>query len=167
MRKCYLILIYLFAFGSLFNSCKYKENDRLSFDAVKHKLSKAPWHLKRLLINGEDITIQHIQKFNPVFDSPERFVLTIKKFSGNSTTANLTLPDGTAFQTLTIGFEHNQRKKITIPGPIKGTYTYPPYVFIFYVDGTYEWEIRKLTNKEFFVEVTDSNNDRVRVELIR
>ncbi len=146
-----------------FTTCKkYPENDHVYLSSIKHRLDKHEWYFSKLLVDGNDSTITHLNHYTTSYSTETRDLhFGIKTFPFNSSGSTLVfyipvLTNGP----YSIQFSLRNKKK----NVFLGTHIPPTGTFKnFFIENDIEWEIKKLTKTEFIIEKT-YNNTRYRLE---
>lgn len=144
----------------IFNSCrKYPEDEGLSSQTVKARLTAHDWYYNAFIVNDHDSTISHLNKFTTAYSTNTRSIhFRVKKFAS-----------GTDGSTIVHYFDNNytgdnqfslrdNKRKIFI-----GIYNSPPGSKNFWVESDLEWNIRKLTKTDFIIE-KEYNDNKYRLE---
>jgi hypothetical protein len=159
------ILLLLSMIWSVFCTCKkYPENDHIYLSSIKNRLDKHDWYFSRLLVDGNDSTIVHLNRFTTsTSNEPRDLHFQIKKFAFNSEGSTLVfyIPIATSGP-YSIQFSLRNHKKNVYLGTssiatMAGTFKN------FFIDNDIEWQIEKLTKTEFVLEKT-INNLKYRLE---
>jgi hypothetical protein len=158
MKNTVSIFITIIVATLLFSGCKkYEEGPALTLRSVKGRLTNADWELEKLTVGTIDSTDEYSQI---------EFSLHIVASSGMGAKKYTYDMSYTYMGQLVeiengyIYFKDDGDKIIFEPYYYYGSYSYSP-IFAAYdsYGGTYlEWEIQKLTNKEFWLETKVGNN---------
>lgn len=165
MKKVSNILI-LILFVIAFYACrKYPEDRKLSLNSPYKRLTKHPWKLVSIDINGADST----DKSWPVWSSPGNGPVAPFNLNGLELTfgakkaddpTDYSLNDDPSWYWYFSNHKKELRIQIVADGEIRGT-SMLPY-------GTNRnWKILKLTDNDLFLEITDDAPKHVTIKFVK
>lgn len=167
MKNTVSFLISIILVTLLFSGCKkYDEGPKFSLRSVKNRLTNGDWELEKLTVAGIDSTDEYsLIEFNLQIDASEG--LDSKNY-----TFDLSYTYQGQLVKVTNGdIDFQKEGDVIIFKPYYDYYTTYYYSPIFYeydttTNNEIEWDIEKLTNKEFWLK-TKVNNQIVEMKLTK
>lgn len=158
--KIYLLLV--LTFGGFTTCKKYPEDRHLSLQTVKHRLDKHDWSFSKLLVDGNDSTTVHLNRFTTSFsNNPSDIHFRVKNFSFNSNGSEIVLYlPCLSYAPFSFQFSLRPKKRKVFIGRVVNP---NGSLQNFFIENDSEWEIEKLTKTEFII-VRSINNLMYRLE---
>ncbi len=133
----------------LFSGCKkYDEGPKFTLRTVQNRLTNGDWRLQELTQNGTDVTTSYNEiDFKYSFDANNNFGKSTTYYQSYTYLGQLIKVSG--------GVAFFENEEIQMGMTSASSYGYFPPVFSYDANGKIPtWKIKKLTNKEFWLETT-------------
>jgi hypothetical protein len=178
LYKTSLVLIICFV---VFTTCeKYPEDGKRSWHSTEKRLTNHKWVLKEYMVNGDDSTYIEFTYYDTfissnvtwsVIDAQLSFekvkstrdgkkLMATFNITNDRSASNVYKPGG-----ILCAFNWSTTKK-RINLKLTGQEHFYNIALLSKINSSDDWDIRKLTDKEFVIETIDYNNRKIRIKFI-